>query len=123
MSAIAGILYLDGRPAQASRLDGMLEAMAHRGPSHAETWADGPMALGCRLLRTTPESSDERLPLCDEARGTVITADARIDNRAALIAELGPAGAMPVHRVALIRLRAHWYCGGHAHRTSPARPL
>ena len=93
MSAIAGILYLDGRPAEAATVDMMLAAMAHRGPDHAETWADGPIAFGCRLLRTTPESSSERLPLCDGARGIAITADARIDNREALLAALNLPGA------------------------------
>ena len=95
MSAIAGIVYFDGKPAQTGGLDMMLGATAHRGPDHVGTWFDGPVALGCRLLRTTPESLDERAPLCHEARGTVITADARIDNRDALISALGMTGAAP----------------------------
>jgi asparagine synthase (glutamine-hydrolysing) len=42
------------------------------------------------MLRTTPQSLDERLPLVSEGESFVVTADARIDNRKELISCLGP---------------------------------
>ena len=67
----------------------MGEAIAHRGPDRADDWCEGPAGLGHRMLWSTPESLDERLPLASEGGDLVITADARIDNRGELIGLLG----------------------------------
>ncbi len=88
MSGIAGIYNLDGRPVDASFLTRMTDSIAHRGPDGAGHWSDGPVGLGHRILRTTPESIHERQPLADETGQCVISADARIDNRDELIATL-----------------------------------
>ncbi len=87
MSAIAGILHLDGRPADGSALDGMLDAMAHRGPDGRGTWREGALALGHLLLHTTRASLREEHPLA-APDGLVLAADARVDNRAELMADL-----------------------------------
>lgn len=67
----------------------MMTALAHRGPGHSDVWSGNTVALGCRLLRTTPESLAEIQPLHNAASGTTIVADARIDNREALGEMLG----------------------------------
>ncbi len=89
MSAIAGICCLDGRPVDRADLERMVAILAHRGPDGAGVWSDGRIGLGHRMLWTTPESLHECLPLVHQAGDLVLTADARIDNRAELIATLG----------------------------------
>ncbi|NTU85425.1 MAG: hypothetical protein HGA45_39740 [Chloroflexales bacterium] len=66
----------------------MVDALAHRGPDGSGLWVDGPLGLGHRMLWTTSESHHEQLPLTSRCGGYIITADARIDNRDALIARL-----------------------------------
>lgn len=88
MSAIFGINYLDEQPVSCAGLEQMAQVLAHRGPDGSGIWCDGPVGLGHRMLRTTPESVNENLPLRDENCGAVITADARLDNRAELISAL-----------------------------------
>ena len=89
MSGIAGLYGLDGRPLQRAAIERMLTSIAHRGPDGADVWVDGPVGLGHRMLWTTPESRQERLPLASGTGHIVLTADARIDNRGQLIAALG----------------------------------
>lgn len=87
MSAIAGFLGLDGRPAEATKLERMINVLSHRGPDGAAIRCGGVIGLGHRMLWTTPQSMSEELPL---AKGNLlITADARIDNREELISALG----------------------------------
>jgi asparagine synthetase B (glutamine-hydrolysing) len=81
MSGIAGIVHLDGSPIDACTLQRMTDAIAHRGPDGAGTWADGPAGLGHRMLRTTPEALQERQPLCDESGQVCLVLDGRVDNR------------------------------------------
>ena len=88
MSAILGILYLDGRPVDPLVLGRMVEVLAHRGPDGADMWHEGAVGLGHRMLWTTPESLQEKLPLADPSGNLIITADARIDNRDELIRAL-----------------------------------
>ncbi len=65
----------------------MLGKMRHRGPDREATWNSGPVCLGHCMLHVTPESLREVLPRAEGDR-YAITADARIDNRAELIASL-----------------------------------
>ena len=71
MSGIAGVVRLDGAPADAAPL---LRALAARGPDGTTEWVSGPVALVHALLRTTPE--DEGVFVDGDV---VVTADARID--------------------------------------------
>ncbi len=87
MSGIAGVYHLNGRPV-GEELDRVLDGMEHRGPDGADTWCDGPVGLGHLMLETTPEDEYESLPLVDRSGNFAITADARIDNRDALIKTL-----------------------------------
>ncbi len=88
MSGIAGIYNLDGRSVDLALLKRMTDVIAHRGPDDCGHWLDGPVALGHRMLCTTPESLHEKEPAVDETGELVITADARIDNRDELITTL-----------------------------------
>ena len=85
MSAIAGIYRPNGRPVDRANLEQMAETLAHRGPDGAGLWHEGAAGLGHRMLWTTPESIQEKLPLANQAGTLVLTADARIDNRDELI--------------------------------------
>lgn len=93
MSAIFGTYYIDRRPASGSELERMAQVLAHRGPDGYGVWFDGPVGLGHRMLRTTPESLNEHLPFRNANGDFLITADARLDNREELISELGFQGA------------------------------
>jgi len=63
----------------------MTDGLAHRGPDQAGTWHAGAVGLANCLLWTTPESRLEHLPLASGDGRRVLTADARIDNRHALL--------------------------------------
>ena len=98
MSGIAGIFYLDGRPAEQETIDKMVGAMKHRGPDGIHTWREGAVALGHCMLHTTPESLHDTLPMESRDGNLVLTADARIDNREELmrILDLRPDRDRPV---------------------------
>ena len=87
MSAICGILYLDGKPVAAETVDTMMAKLSHRGRDGSGVWREGPLGLGHQMLHTTPESLHETLPFRDSSSDLVITADARIDNREELFDE------------------------------------
>ena len=91
MSGIAGLFYRDGQPVASAALEAMAARLAHRGADGAGAWRAGPVGLAHRLRWTTPESLHERQPLAagGPAGVLVLTADARIDNRAELAAEVG----------------------------------
>ena len=78
MSGIAGILNIDGAPADGKLLSGMTHFLAFRGPDAQRTRCAGPIGLGHALLRTTNDSASDEQPTSLD--GNVwITADARID--------------------------------------------
>lgn len=89
MSAITGIFYRDDRYVSSELIKRMNDSISHRGPDNSKVWLNGPVALGHQMLHTTPESLNEELPFEDPDSGLVITADARIDNRAKLAPLLG----------------------------------
>lgn len=89
MSAIVGLVHSSSQPVDQEELARMVATLAHRGPDGSDMWRGGPVGLGHQMLHTTPESLHERLPLANRRGDMVITADARIDNRAELIDALG----------------------------------
>ncbi|MDQ3026038.1 MAG: asparagine synthase-related protein [Pseudomonadota bacterium] len=93
MSAIAGVVWHGGAPAEAQAAERMTAAMASRGPDGRDTWARGPAALGHCMLRTTPESLHERQPLANEDGSVIVVLDGRVDDRATLQRELAARGA------------------------------
>lgn len=95
MSAIVGIIRLDAAPLDAGVPTRMLERLAHRAPDGRNLWHGSSLALGHGMLLTTRESLAERQPVLGEDDRLVLVADARIDNRAELIADLGCATSSP----------------------------
>jgi len=95
MSGIAGIIHLDGRPAEPERVRRMVDAAAYRGPDGTSTWTSGPAALGYLKLATTPEALSETQPLVDEEAGVVLVFDGRLDNRDELFEKLGAGSGVP----------------------------
>lgn len=93
MSGIAGILNLDGRPADPETLKRMGSALFHRGPDAEGYWTEGAVGLVHRMLATTPESVNETQPFLNETGELCLTFDGRIDNRTELTAELRLKGA------------------------------
>lgn len=81
MSGIAGLFRYDGAPVSRLDVSRMTDAIRHRGPDGCRTWHEGSTGLGHCALHTTPEARYEQLPRADPAGRSVLTADARIDNR------------------------------------------
>lgn len=94
MSGIAGIVRFDGAPVEPGLVERMTAAMAHRGPDGIRHWSGGSVALGQCMLRTTPESLDERQPLANEDGSFVLVMDGRVDNADELRRELLGRGAV-----------------------------
>jgi asparagine synthase (glutamine-hydrolysing) len=88
MSGIFGVFRRDGAPVHGT-LASMRSAMPEWGRDGFGEWSDGCAALGQARTSSTPECRFERLPLHDSAAGFVFTAAGRLDNREALISELG----------------------------------
>jgi asparagine synthase (glutamine-hydrolysing) len=72
-------------------LDSLTRFLSYCGPDACQVWTDGSIGFGHTLLRTTYESLAENQPASLD-RQFWITADARIDCRAELEAELTNAG-------------------------------
>lgn len=81
MSAIFGLVYLDGRPVAPERLEVMRLAAGNRGPGDSGSRIRGCAGLGCALLLTTPEARYEQTHWEDSGPGVLISAAARLDNR------------------------------------------
>ena len=86
MSAIFGILDLKGRPVDLVWIKSMQEDLAHRGPDGHGLYREPSLVLGHQLLQVTPESMYDKSPY--EEDGFVITANARLDERQALMDKL-----------------------------------
>lgn len=81
MSAIAGILNLNGEPVSIEQSTGMMKALEKFPANDIQTWHKDNLFLGCHAQWITPESIGEQLPFHDYERRLAITADAIIDNR------------------------------------------
>lgn len=64
----------------------MLDRIDHRGPDGRGSWCDDRVGLGHQQLHATPESEYDEQPYRED--GFVISADARLDNRAELFDRL-----------------------------------
>ncbi len=88
MSGIAAIRRLDGAPLDRLALDRVTERLAPRAADAVGVWLDGPVGLGHRALRAGATGLEEKLPRASDTGEVVVTADARLDNRAELAAAL-----------------------------------
>ena len=87
MSAIFGIIDYEGRPLRDEWVSSMKADLAHRGPDGQGLYREESVALGHMLLQVTSESVFDHSPY--EEEGFVITADARLDEREAIMERLG----------------------------------
>jgi asparagine synthase (glutamine-hydrolysing) len=88
MSGIVGMLNLDGSPVDGVLLRRMTRYLAFRGPDRQALQVMNHVGLGHALLATTEESEREQQPFTLDGRRWIV-ADARVDARPHLIAELG----------------------------------
>ncbi len=108
MSAIFGLIRLDGQPVRAEHLARLGEALAGYGPDGGGIWRNGAAGLGQRLLASTAEAAYERMPLASPDGRLAFTAAGRLDNRAELLAALGaPAAGQEQVADSAIMLRAY----------------
>ena len=92
MSGIFGLVQWDGSPVLEKDLNSMRAAMQEWGPDRTNIWCADAAGLGSLTFFDTPEAAHEHQPLQSE-QGFVLTAEARLDNRADLCGELGIAAA------------------------------
>lgn len=109
MSAICGILALDGGPARLHELDLMMSVLDRHGPDGKSTWHEDSIALGHQAMQIAPESADEVLPRWHAPSGTALAVEGRIDNRDELMAALGkPAARQPTDSDLLLAAYLDW---------------
>jgi asparagine synthase (glutamine-hydrolysing) len=113
VSGFAGILHIDGTPADRALIERLTEFQKFRGPDGQNVWVDGSVAFGHTLLKISPESELERQPLSLDGQ-TWIVADCRVDARLTLITELEKCGqhALAGSPDAELILRAYTVWGG-----------
>src|SRR5687767_10042534 len=87
VSAFAGIVNLSGAPVDRALLEAMADSLAPRGPDARGVWDQGGAALAHMLLRTTDEAALEAQPFSFDGSAWIV-ADARVDARAQLVADL-----------------------------------
>ena len=87
LSGIVGIFHRDGAPIEPALLRSLVDFLSYRGPDARGSWLETSIGLGHTLLRTTRESNGERQPMSLDERYWIV-ADARLDCRTELIAEL-----------------------------------
>ncbi len=90
MSGLCGIVDFRGASVDPRSLEAMISPAAARARDGIGRWREGAVGLAHLHLNLTPESQGECQPLARE--GLVITASARIDNRADLLSRLAAAG-------------------------------
>ena len=88
MCGICGVLRLDGTPAPLATIDRMLSRLERRGPDHAGSYSDGPLAMGHRRLAIIDLSEHSNQPLVDSAAGLAIVFNGTIYNYPELRREL-----------------------------------
>lgn len=87
MSGFICIVHGDNAPIDRALLQSLTDFLSFRGPDAQNIWMDHSIGMGHTLLRTIHESKNERQPLGIEERYWIV-ADARLDAREELIAEL-----------------------------------
>jgi asparagine synthase (glutamine-hydrolysing) len=91
LSGIVGILQKDGAPVDRRLLEMLTQFLGFRGPNGREVRTFDALGFGHTMLRTTQESMTEQQPFGLDGRFW-ITADARIDCRKELRAEIQNTG-------------------------------
>src|SRR5690606_14493696 len=89
-------------------LNAMRARLAHRGPDGDGAWTSGPAALAYTHLITTPESVNETQPVVAPGGALALVADARLDNRAEVLAALGQPDTGQPDSAVLLAAYACW---------------
>ena len=89
MSAIFGLMNVNGDGLPDRGFLRMRSALAAHGGDGSSTWTGGGAGLGQELKRVTPEDLAERQPLVSRDGLRAVVSDGRIDNRLELSGELG----------------------------------
>ena len=117
MSAIGGVVGLDGRPWCEADLDGMARALAPLGRDGGGGWAGTTgrtgVAVVAALRRGTPEDAADRQPAHSRDGTLVLVGDLRLDNRGELAGTLGLSDRRSVPDSAFV-LAAYERWGEHA---------
>ena len=108
MSGIAGIFHRDGQRVERGLLQSLADSLSSCAPDARAIWLDGPVGLAHAMLRTTGEATGEQQPASFEGHYW-ITADARLDCREELIAEVERAGRKTNRPVSDSELILHAY--------------
>jgi len=88
MSGIAGLIRFDSQPVMRRDLERTANSLTQYGPDRIDIHAKENIGFVHTLMRMTPEDRFDRQPH-QGASGSIITADARIDNRDDLLARIG----------------------------------
>lgn len=113
MSAIFGLIHLDGSPVAADDLVRMQQALAYWGEDGGGLWQQGHVGLGCNIRQITPESRYETFPVTGAGNTLWLTGSARLDNREDLCRVLGiPQVDWPTTPDTLLLLLAYERWGG-----------
>lgn len=107
MSAIAGLWYLDGRPA-AAPLERMLDSLHPYGPDASGRWAQDEVALGHRVMHLFPRDRSNCQPLIGGGGRFLMVADARLDDREGLSEALGQSSSSASDAAWVLRAFERW---------------
>jgi asparagine synthase (glutamine-hydrolysing) len=88
MTGLAAVFHRDGRPVSKAAVGSMLAAVPYLGLDGSSAGVWGTVGLGIAKTCLTAEERNEQQPLVSPRTGCVIVADARLDNRPDLLAEL-----------------------------------
>ena len=106
MSGLAVVFHRDQRPVPRRAVQAMLDAVPYRGPDGNSIHLVGPLALGHAAFTVTPQDVAQHQPLLSPRTGCALIVDARLDNRADLLARL-PDPPPPTASDAELILRAY----------------
>jgi asparagine synthase (glutamine-hydrolysing) len=108
LSGIAGIFHRDGARVERALLQSLADSLSFRAPDARAIWLDGPVGLAHAMLRTTREAANEQQPASFEGQYW-ITADARLDGREELVADVDRAGQKTSRSLSDSELILHAY--------------
>ena len=92
MCGICGELRLDGQLPELNHLNRMMAQLEKRGPDHAGSFSDGPLAFGHRRLSIIDLSYKSSQPMVDAKSGLALVFNGTIYNHPELRAELKAKG-------------------------------
>lgn len=80
MCGISGELRFDGKVPELQHLNAMMACLEKRGPDHAGSYSDGPLAFGHRRLAIIDLSYKSSQPMVDAELGLALVFNGTIEN-------------------------------------------